>query len=114
MYQLDSRRKFIMLVSYVDDLLYTGDDMEQLDRLDRDIKTKVEVTVNHNVNQFLGLDVTQPADTIHLSAAKYAKMLAKKFGNAPAKLITPFRSPPPNHNPNTTPLSVAEHRLYQQ
>ncbi|CAI7782167.1 unnamed protein product [Closterium sp. NIES-54] len=52
--------------------------------------------------------------SIHLSAAKSAETLAKKFAIAPINLTTPFRTPPPNHKPDTTPFSVEDHRLYQQ
>ncbi|CAI7738480.1 unnamed protein product [Closterium sp. NIES-53] len=114
MYRLESRGHFILLVAYVDDLLYTGDDTDLLDRFERKIQEKLEVTIDHEVTQFLGLNVTQTADTIHLSAAKYAETLAKKFGIAPVSVTTPFRIPPPNHEPDTTPLSPADLRLYQQ
>ncbi|CAI7737969.1 unnamed protein product [Closterium sp. NIES-54] len=114
MYQKESRGKFILLVTYVDDLLYTGDDTELLDQFEVDIKEKLEVTINHNVTKFLGLNITQSATSIHLSAAKYTKTLAKKFVVAPINLTTPYRTPPPNHEPDTTPLSIDNHRLYQQ
>ncbi|CAI5465565.1 unnamed protein product [Closterium sp. Yama58-4] len=114
MYRLESRGHFILLVAYVDDLLYTGDDSELLDRFEREIQEKLEVTINHDVTQFLGLNVTQSADSIHLSAAKYAESLGKKFDIASIGITTPFRIPPPNHEPDTTPLSPADHRLYQQ
>ncbi|CAI7802490.1 unnamed protein product [Closterium sp. NIES-53] len=52
--------------------------------------------------------------SIHLSAAKSVETLAKKFAIAPINLTTPFRTPPPNHKPDTTPFSVEDHRLYQQ
>ncbi|CAI7831575.1 unnamed protein product [Closterium sp. NIES-53] len=114
MYRLESRSHFILLVAYVDDLLYTGDDTDLLDRFKREIQEKLEVTIGHEVTQFLGLNVTQTADTIHLSAAKYAETLAKKFGIAPVGVTTSFRIPPPNHEPDTTPLSPADLCLYQQ
>ncbi|CAI7893749.1 unnamed protein product [Closterium sp. NIES-53] len=114
MYLLDSCGHFILQVAYVDDLLYTGDDSDLLDRLERDIKEKLEVMVNHNVTHFRGLNIMQSADSIPLSAAKYAKTLANKFCITPVNLITPFRVPPPNYAPDTTPLSTADHRLFQQ
>ncbi|CAI7806903.1 unnamed protein product [Closterium sp. NIES-53] len=114
MYRKESRGKFILLVAYIDDLLYTGDDTELQDWFEADIKEKLEVTINHNITQFLGLNITQSATSIHLSAAKYAETLAKKFVVASINLTTPFRTPPPNHEPDTTPLSIEDHRLYQQ
>ncbi|CAI7870994.1 unnamed protein product [Closterium sp. NIES-54] len=90
------------------------DNTELLDRFEQDIKEKLEVTIYHDVTQFLGLNVTQTADTIHLSAEQYAETLTKNFGIAPVGITTPFRTPPPNHEPDTTPLSPADHRLYQQ
>ncbi|CAI7884757.1 unnamed protein product [Closterium sp. NIES-53] len=114
MYRKESRVKFILLVAYVNDLLYTGDDTELLNQFEAAIKEKVEMTINHNVTQFLGLNITQSATSIHLSAAKYAETLAKKFAVAPINLTTPYHTPPPNHEPDTTPLSIDDHRLYQQ
>ncbi|CAI7771876.1 unnamed protein product [Closterium sp. NIES-53] len=58
MYRKESRRKFILLVAYVDDLLYTGDDTELLNRFEAKIKEKLEVTINYNVTQFLCLNIT--------------------------------------------------------
>ncbi|CAI7803836.1 unnamed protein product [Closterium sp. NIES-54] len=92
----------------------TGDDTELLDQFEVDIKEKLEMTINHNVTQFLGLNITQSATSIHLSAAKYAETLAKKFAVAPINLTTPYRTPPPNNKSDTTPLSIDDHRLYQQ
>ncbi|CAI7874249.1 unnamed protein product [Closterium sp. NIES-53] len=114
MYRLESRGHFILLVAYVNDLLYTGDDTDLLDCFEREIQEKLKVTIDHEVTQFLDLSVTQTADTIHLSAAKYAETLAKKFGIAPVGVTTLFRIPPPNHEPDNTPLSLADLRLYQQ
>ncbi|CAI7857801.1 unnamed protein product [Closterium sp. NIES-54] len=114
MYRKESRGNFILLIAYVDDLLYTSDNTELLEQFEANIKEKLEVTINHNVTQFLGLNITQSVTSIHLSAAKYVERLAKKFAIAPIKLTTPFRTPPPNHEPDTTPLSIEDHRLYQQ
>ncbi|CAI7927653.1 unnamed protein product [Closterium sp. NIES-54] len=114
MYRKESRDKFILLVAYVDDLLYTGDDTELMDQFEAEIKEKLEVTFNHNATQFLGLNITQSATSIHLSTAKYVETLAKKFVVSPINLTTPYHTPPPNHEPNTTPLSIDNHRLYQQ
>ncbi|CAI7742204.1 unnamed protein product [Closterium sp. NIES-53] len=114
MYRKESRGKFILLVAYVDDLLYTGNDTEVLDQFEADIKEKLEVTINHIGTQFLGLNITQSANSIHLFAAKYAETLAKKFAVAPINLATPYRTPLPNHKPDTTPFSITDQRLYQQ
>ncbi|CAI7872918.1 unnamed protein product, partial [Closterium sp. NIES-54] len=92
-YRKESCGKFILLVAYVDDLLYTSDDTELQDRFEAHIKSTT---------------------SIHLSTAEYAKTPAKKFIVSPINLTTPFRTPPPNHEPETTPLSIEYHRLYQQ
>ncbi|CAI7887691.1 unnamed protein product [Closterium sp. NIES-53] len=105
--------KFILLVTYVDDLLYTGDDTELLDRFEKDIKEKLEVTINHNVMQFLGLNITHSATSIHLSVANYEETLANKFAIASINLTTPFHTPP-THEPNTMLFSIKNHRIYQQ
>ncbi|CAI7781113.1 unnamed protein product [Closterium sp. NIES-54] len=58
--------------------------------------------------------VCPSATSFHLSAAKCAKTLTKKFSIAPINLTAPFHTPLPNHEPDTSPLSVEDHRLYQQ
>ncbi|CAI7763624.1 unnamed protein product [Closterium sp. NIES-53] len=99
MYRKESRGKFILLVFYVDDLLYTDDDKELPDQFEEDIKEKLEVTIYYNDTQFLGLNITQSATSIHLSAAKYVETLAKKFAIAPINLTTPFAHLPLIMNP---------------
>ncbi|CAI7837351.1 unnamed protein product [Closterium sp. NIES-53] len=71
MYRKESRGKFILLVAYVDDLLYTVDDTELLDQFEADVKEKLEVTINHNVTQFLGLNITQSATSPPLNKRKH-------------------------------------------
>ncbi|CAI7771688.1 unnamed protein product [Closterium sp. NIES-53] len=76
--------------------------------------TRVDITCNHDVKQFLGLNISYSPEAIHLSAAKYAEELGKCFNIAPAPLSTPYRTPGPNHKPDNKALSPAGLHTYQQ
>ncbi|CAI7863347.1 unnamed protein product [Closterium sp. NIES-53] len=63
---------------------------------------------------FLGLNISNSPEAIHLSAAKYAEELGKRFNIAPAPLSTPYRTPGPNHKTDNKALSPAGLHTYQQ
>ncbi|CAI7902693.1 unnamed protein product [Closterium sp. NIES-53] len=92
MYRCDFRGEYILLTVYVDDLLYTWSSNELLEQFDKNLAGRVDITCNHDVKQFLGLDISYSPEAIHLSPAKYAKELGKCFNIAPAPLSTPYRT----------------------
>ncbi|CAI7865593.1 unnamed protein product [Closterium sp. NIES-53] len=114
MYRRDFRGEYILLTVYVDDLLYTGSSNELLEQFEKCLAVRVDITCNHDVKQFLGLNISYSPEAIHLSAAKYAEELGKRFNIAPAPLSTPYRTPGPNHKPDNKALSPARPHTYQQ
>ncbi|CAI5527803.1 unnamed protein product [Closterium sp. Naga37s-1] len=69
MYCRDFRGEYILLTVYVDDLLYTGSSPELLEQFEKNLAGRVDITCNHDVKQFLGLNITYSPEAIHLSAA---------------------------------------------
>ncbi|CAI7785106.1 unnamed protein product [Closterium sp. NIES-54] len=114
MYRRNFCGEYILLTVFVDDLLYTGSSNELLEQFEKNLAGRVDITCNHDVKQFLGLNISYSPEAIHLSAAKYAEELCKCFNIAPAPLSTPYRTPGPNHKPDNKALSPAELHTYQQ
>ncbi|CAI7869670.1 unnamed protein product [Closterium sp. NIES-54] len=94
-----------MLTVYVDELLYTGSSNELLEQFEKNLAGCVDITCNHDMKQFLGLNISYSPEAIHLSAAKYAEELGKHFNIAPAPLSTPYRTLGPNHKLDNKALS---------
>ncbi|CAI7834896.1 unnamed protein product [Closterium sp. NIES-53] len=114
MYRRDFLGKYILLMVYIDDLLYIGSSNELLEQFEKNLAGRVDITCNHDVKQFLGLNISYSLEAIHLSAAKYAEELGKRFNVAPAPLSTPYHTPGPNHKPDNKALSPAGLQTYQQ
>ncbi|CAI7849621.1 unnamed protein product [Closterium sp. NIES-53] len=113
-YRCDFRSEYILLTVYVDDLLYTGSSNKLLEQFEKNLAGRVDITCNHDVKQFLRLNISYSSEAIHLSAAKYAEELSKRFNIAPAPLSTPYRPPRPNHKPDNKALSPTGLHTYQQ
>ncbi|CAI7876574.1 unnamed protein product [Closterium sp. NIES-53] len=58
MYRRDSRGEYILLTIYVDDLLYTGSSKKLLEQFEKNRAGRVDITCNHDMKQFLGLNIT--------------------------------------------------------
>ncbi|CAI7847061.1 unnamed protein product [Closterium sp. NIES-53] len=75
---------------------------------EKNLAGRVNITCNHNVKQFLDLNIS------YSPAAKYTEELGKCFNIALAPLSTPYRTPGPNHKPDNKALSPAGLHTYQQ
>ncbi|CAI7740317.1 unnamed protein product [Closterium sp. NIES-54] len=114
MYHHDFRGEYILLTVYVGNSLYTGSRNELLEQFEKNLAGCVDIICNHDMKQFLCLNTSYASDAIHLSAAKYAEELGKRFNITPAPLATPYRTPGPNHKPDNKSLSPAGLQTYQQ
>ncbi|CAI7775468.1 unnamed protein product [Closterium sp. NIES-53] len=114
MYRLDDKGSYVLLVTYVDDILYVSSSASLGDRIEADLKKSLDLTVSTEVTQFLGLNISQTSSAIHLTASKYAESLAKRFKISTNYVATPFRSTPTGYILNNTKLSTAGLQLYQQ
>ncbi|CAI7865961.1 unnamed protein product [Closterium sp. NIES-53] len=106
--------EYILLTVYLDDLFYTVSSNKLLEQFEKSIPGRVDITCNHDVKQFLGLNISYSPKAIHLSAAKYAEELGKRINIALAPLSTPYHTPGPNHKPDNKALSPAGLHIYQQ
>ncbi|CAI7892248.1 unnamed protein product [Closterium sp. NIES-54] len=109
MYRLPFNGDYIL-----DDLLYTGTCNKLLNQFKENLAQRVDITINHNITQFLGLNITYVREEILLSASKYAEQLRERFNISPAPPSTPYRNPSANYKPENKPLSPAGLHLYQQ
>ena len=63
--------KLTALIIYVDDMIVTGDDKEEISRLTDYLATKFEMKDLGGLKYFLGIEVTQSKQSIFLSQRKY-------------------------------------------
>ncbi|CAI7854468.1 unnamed protein product [Closterium sp. NIES-53] len=114
MYRLHFCGDYILLTVYGNDMLYTGTSGTLVDQFEKNLAMRVNITTNHAVKQFTGLNNTYAPEAIHLSAAKYAETLEKRFNISPTPLSTPYRTPGPNYKPDYKTLSPAGLHTYLQ
>ena len=70
----------ILIVSvYVDDLIYTGSDLTMMMEFKRSMQQEFNMTDLGKMRYFLGLEVHQMSTGIHISQAKYAREILKRF-----------------------------------
>ncbi|CAI7783869.1 unnamed protein product [Closterium sp. NIES-53] len=114
LYPLHFNGDYILLTVYVDDLLYTGTCNKLLNQFEEILAQRVDITINHNVKQFLGLNITYAPQAIHLSASKYAEQLGEHFKILPAPLSTPYRNPSADYKLDNKTPSPTGLQMYQQ
>ncbi|CAI7832059.1 unnamed protein product, partial [Closterium sp. NIES-53] len=112
MYRRNFRGEYILLTVYVDDLLYRGSSNKLLEQFKKSLAGRVDITCNHDVKKFLGLNISYSPEAIHLSAVKYAEELGKRFNIAPAPLSIPYHTSGPNLKPDNKALSPAGLHTY--
>ena len=83
----NGERIAIVLV-YVDDLIITGDDVEEIFRTKENLSVRFQMKELGQLKHFLGLEVDQTKEWIFLCQQKYAKDLLKKFGMLEYKPIS--------------------------
>ncbi|CAI7813642.1 unnamed protein product [Closterium sp. NIES-53] len=91
MYRLTKGTDYILLIVYVDDLLYIGSTDSKTTWFEGELQRDLSLTVSSTVTQYLGLNIQDKENAIYLSAAKYADTIAKSFGLTPATITTPYR-----------------------
>ncbi|CAI7889880.1 unnamed protein product [Closterium sp. NIES-53] len=91
MYRLVKGTDYILLIVYVDDLLYIGSTDAVTMWFERELQGDLTLTVATTVTQYLGLNIEDGDNAIYLSAAKYSDTIAKRFGLTPTTVSTPYR-----------------------
>ena len=79
LYYLIQNKKIIILLLYVDDLLITGDNFEEIARLKTEFKKEFEMTDLGEASTYLGAEIMRGLHGIFISQKAYIMKLLKKF-----------------------------------
>ncbi|CAI7741379.1 unnamed protein product [Closterium sp. NIES-53] len=91
MYRLTKGADYILLIVYVDDLLYIGSTDDVITWFEGELQKDLTLTVSSTVTQYLGLNIHEEEKAIYLNAEKYADTIAKRFSLTPTAIATPYR-----------------------
>ncbi|CAI7894969.1 unnamed protein product [Closterium sp. NIES-53] len=114
MYLFTKGTNYILLIVYVDDLLYIGSTNNVTTWFEGDLQKDLTLTVSSTVTQYLGLNIQEEEDAIYLNATKYADTIAKHFALTPTAISMPYRYTAGNNKEGSTPLKPAGIRDYQR
>ncbi|CAI7896256.1 unnamed protein product [Closterium sp. NIES-53] len=114
MYRLTKNDDYILLIVYVDDLLYIGSNDGITTWFEGELQRDLTLTVSSTVTQYLGLNIREEEDAIYLSAEKYADTIAKRFTLTPTAISTPYRYTAGNEKGGSALLKPAGIRDYQK
>lgn len=77
-YKSDCRKLLIVLV-YVDDLIFTGNDSSMAEKFKKSMMVEFEMSDLGLMHYFLGIEVIQSADGIFICQRKYAREILERF-----------------------------------
>ncbi|CAI7877677.1 unnamed protein product [Closterium sp. NIES-53] len=114
MYRLTKGSEYVLLIVYVDDLLYIGSTDGITTLFEGELQKDLAITVSPTVTQYLGLNIREEENAIYLSAEKYADTIAKRFSLTPTAIATPYRYTSGTEKKRPTLLKPAGIRDYQK
>ncbi|CAI7878084.1 unnamed protein product [Closterium sp. NIES-53] len=114
MYRLTKGSDYVLLIVYVDDLLYIGSTDGIATWFEGELQKDLTITVSSTVTQYLGLNIREEENAIYLSAEKYADTIAKRFSLTPTAIATPYRYMSAIEKGRPTLLKPAGIRDYQK
>ncbi|CAI7737188.1 unnamed protein product [Closterium sp. NIES-53] len=114
MYRLMKGTDYILLIVYVDDMLYIGSTDNVTTWFEGELQRDLTLTVSSTVTQYLGLNIQDGENAIYLSAAKYSDTIAKRFRLIPATITTPYCYTDGNRKEASAPLKFVGIRDYQR
>ncbi|CAI7807594.1 unnamed protein product, partial [Closterium sp. NIES-54] len=114
MYRLTKGTDYILLIVYVDDLLYIGSTNNVTTWFEGELQKDLTLTVSSTVTQYLGLNIQEEEDVIYLNAAKYGDTVTKRFALTPTTISTPYRYTARNNMEGSAPLKPVDIRDYQR
>lgn len=80
--------KLSIVLVYVDDLIITGDDKDEIQRTRKNLSVRFQMKELGELKHFLGLEVERTEAGIFLGQQKYAKDIIQKYGLAECKPIS--------------------------
>jgi hypothetical protein len=80
--------RITVLIIYVDDMVITGDDSEEIERLQQQLASEFEMKDLGNLKYFLGIEVARGRDGIFLCQRKYVLDLLAETGMLDCKPIS--------------------------
>ncbi|CAI7884908.1 unnamed protein product [Closterium sp. NIES-54] len=114
MYRLTKGDDYILLIVYVDDLLYIGSTHNVTIWFKGELQRDLTLTVSSTVTQYLGLNIQEEEGAIYLNAAKYPDTIAKRSELTLTTISTPYRHTAGNDKAKSAPLKPAGIRNYQR
>ncbi|KAJ9559214.1 hypothetical protein OSB04_013828 [Centaurea solstitialis] len=75
----NSKGNILIISIYVDDLIYTGDDVVMMQEFKESMQKEFEMSDLGKMRFFLGIEVLQTAQGIHISQQKYAIEILRRF-----------------------------------
>ncbi|CAI7854040.1 unnamed protein product [Closterium sp. NIES-53] len=114
MYRLTKDADYILLIVYVDDLLYIGSNDDITTWFEGELQKDLTLTVSSTVTQYLGLNIREEEGAIYINAAKYVDTIAKRFTLTPTTISTPYRYATGNDKGGSVLLKPAGIRNYQK
>ena len=72
--------KCLIVSLYVNDLIYTGNDMELCEKFKKSMKLEFDMSDMGKIKYFLGVEVQQSSEGIHVYQMKYAGEILERFG----------------------------------
>jgi len=85
--RVSAKGKINVLIVYVDDIILTGDDLVEMDRLKQSLATNFEIKDLGALKYFLGMEVARSKKGIVVSQRKYIIDLLKETGMSGCKPI---------------------------
>ncbi|CAI7786992.1 unnamed protein product [Closterium sp. NIES-54] len=114
MYRLSKNDDYILLIVYVDDLLYIGSNDGITTWFEGELQQDLTLKISSTVTQYLSLNIREEKDAIYLSAEKYTDTIAKRFTLTPSAITTPYRYATGNDKEGSPLLKSAGIRDYQR
>ena len=82
-----TNEKIAILIVYVDDIILTGDDTAEMERLKRCLASEFEIKDLRSLRYFLGMEVARSKKGIAVSRRKYVIDLLKETGMSGCRLV---------------------------
>lgn len=101
-----------ILIVYMDDIILTGDDCDEMERLKRKLASEFEMD-SGNLRYFLGMEIARNKTGISVSQRKYVMDLLKETGMLGCKLVDTPMDPSLNLSEQTSGSPVDKGR-YQR